>query len=981
MAKSLFKQRLVVVWLLALLLVAGLLPPQRVLAQASVTIDPASGLPASTVRAIGTGFTPGHRMEVKWEDGQFIESGGLPVQFVINSTGTFDIYFLIPFTAAPGSRLVNFNDVTGGASLSVSFVVLSPDSVWHGTSSLGQNVDLVVKDSYVTTIRFSGDSGLKICNAAAPIVNDQFSCTAAGGAAIITGQFISDTQVSGTYSYAGQNATWTATKIFSSTAPPTPIPPTPLPPPVIPPNPVPVPSSCPPPAPSYGMSVSLDPCSGPVGTTVTATGQGFNAEWGIKVKWAETKLIAETNTDEKGKFKVSFRVPEADPKDYTIIFEQTPPQCQGQCAGTFAAPRFRVTPPSGSNPPPIPPPPAPPAPTQGVISVGLSSEVKASPSKVSDDKALRITVASNGNPLPDVSILRRDGDSTTPLGFTDKNGILDVIYDTQSLPAVNTISYSFEARSDRNVLITSKLLAYSVTIENSASDITLDNNGSLVVNYFIGSNSILPDTEDLLTNGAADACDCLPNWLDAIMLFSKPAEAFSKYKAQKGDVIKQQIYLYAPKDANVPIVYRYILKIERASKLISSASLWSTNPTVLYRLTQLRGAIIGVLHSPANLHLTDPTGRQAGFDAATGRIVNEIPGSYYSGPGTEPQVLMVVGAIPGDYQFTAIGTGTGTIHLEIGGINETGGGTLQSSSTAITPSQVITAQVNPHEPVATGNPATPPLSMPPTSDGSFADTGFLTIWERTDLPITHSALGPQARSWTWGPQPITNGTREAYAEGSGGTRLVQYFDKSRMEINDPNAPRNQWYVTNGLLPIELMTGRQQNGLNLFDQRDPAKVTAIGDPDQFPTYADLLPFYQSPGTVNPDDLGKSATGFINKDGTITGFNDYVNDPETILVHGENNHGVAKAFIDFMNQQGQVFQNGRYVRSKVYDPLFVFGLPVTGAYWVKVKVGGVERPILFQVFERRVLTYNPSNPPAFRVEMGNVGQHYLGWRYGH
>ena len=34
----------------------------------------------------------------------------------------------------------------------------------------------------------------------------------------------------------------------------------------------------------------------------------------------------------------------------------------------------------------------------------------------------------------------------------------------------------------------------------------------------------------------------------------------------------------------------------------------------------------------------------------------------------------------------------------------------------------------------------------------------------------------------------------------------------------------------------------------------------------------------------------------------------------------------------------------------------------------------------VFERRVLTYTPSNPAPFKVEMGNVGQHYLAWRYG-
>ena len=38
------------------------------------------------------------------------------------------------------------------------------------------------------------------------------------------------------------------------------------------------------------------------------------------------------------------------------------------------------------------------------------------------------------------------------------------------------------------------------------------------------------------------------------------------------------------------------------------------------------------------------------------------------------------------------------------------------------------------------------------------------------------------------------------------------------------------------------------------------------------------------------------------------------------------------------------------------------------------------MLIQAFERRVLTYMPGNPPAFQVEMGNVGAHYRDWRYG-
>jgi hypothetical protein len=268
--------------------------------------------------------------------------------------------------------------------------------------------------------------------------------------------------------------------------------------------------------------------------------------------------------------------------------------------------------------------------------------------------------------------------------------------------------------------------------------------------------------------------------------------------------------------------------------------------------------------------------------------------------------------------------------------------------------------------------------QPALAAPAFGNPAFARVWDRQDRAVAEHVSD---RSWTWGPGPISDALRESYVEGIDGKRTVQYFDKSRMEINDPTAdPNATWYVTNGLLPIEMMTGRMQMGNNQFELRAPAKVSAIGDPDNFPTYADLLHLYQSPGAVNPGDLGKPATGFLNADGSITGFNDYANDPATILVRGENNHGVAKAFVDFMNQQGLVSDNGRYVQDKVYDPLFVFGLPVTGAFWVKTKVGGKEIPVLFQVFERRVLTYNPANPPAFRVEMGNVGQHYSKWRYG-
>src|ERR687893_95205 len=67
--------------------------------------------------------------------------------------------------------------------------------------------------------------------------------------------------------------------------------------------------------------------------------------------------------------------------------------------------------------------------------------------------------------------------------------------------------------------------------------------------------------------------------------------------------------------------------------------------------------------------------------------------------------------------------------------------------------------------------ATPPID-------AFLDPAFRAIWTRADEPV---GTGNPGRSWTWGAGP---GPRhvERYAESSDGSRLVQYFDKARMEI-------------------------------------------------------------------------------------------------------------------------------------------------------------------------------------------------------
>ncbi len=105
--------------------------------------------------------------------------------------------------------------------------------------------------------------------------------------------------------------------------------------------------------------------------------------------------------------------------------------------------------------------------------------------------------------------------------------------------------------------------------------------------------------------------------------------------------------------------------------------------------------------------------------------------------------------------------------------------------------------------------------------------------EQTSVAINVSPPG-------YGDLRISN-QQEPYAEAPGGQRTVQYFDKSRMEVNNPNGDRSsQWFITNGLLSKELITGQMQTGDNTFESRYSADIPVAGDPDDAngPTYATL-----------------------------------------------------------------------------------------------------------------------------------------------
>ncbi len=246
------------------------------------------------------------------------------------------------------------------------------------------------------------------------------------------------------------------------------------------------------------------------------------------------------------------------------------------------------------------------------------------------------------------------------------------------------------------------------------------------------------------------------------------------------------------------------------------------------------------------------------------------------------------------------------------------------------------------------------LSFPlPARAADFAAQPFRTLWNQTDQDNNVPPV--------WGPQAFTDEVDEAYTEAPGGYRVVQYFDKGRMELNNPATGS----VSAGLLATELVTAKIQTGDGANKVGKPANVPVAGDPDNtFPTYASLAALRAAPAAGN-------ATGPVvrlyNPDSSFGTRQEATDDPLAAYAatDGLTGHTVPHAFADFRNDPRH--------------PLATIGLAITEPFWAKVKVGGAPKDVMMQAFERRVLTYTPSNVDPYKVEFGNIGQHYFRWRY--
>ena len=296
------------------------------------------------------------------------------------------------------------------------------------------------------------------------------------------------------------------------------------------------------------------------------------------------------------------------------------------------------------------------------------------------------------------------------------------------------------------------------------------------------------------------------------------------------------------------------------------------------------------------------------------------------------------------------------------------------------PGAGITPTPDPGFIVATPGPSPLPSVRPSASPSPSTLPTFLSfsrVWQRADQPV---AAGQVSRSWMWGPRPLQR-ISEDYSNAPGGDRLVEYYDKARMEITDPAANRSsQWYVTNGLLVVEMARGQMQTGDTTFASRAAATIPIAGDQDDTnaPIYASLT------GVIARNDgdrTGEYVAETLQRNGQTGDYSGERQEAARLVRYvPETGHNIAQAFWSFLNARGTISENNRTRQGQVIEWLFTLGYPISDPYWANVTVGGEPRQVLVQPFERRVLTYDPTNPAGWQVEMGNVGRHYFEWRYG-
>lgn len=250
------------------------------------------------------------------------------------------------------------------------------------------------------------------------------------------------------------------------------------------------------------------------------------------------------------------------------------------------------------------------------------------------------------------------------------------------------------------------------------------------------------------------------------------------------------------------------------------------------------------------------------------------------------------------------------------------------------------------------------LPVRSSQPSAFADPAFSRYYSRSSG--TEQQL-------LWGGGPLVS-LVEPFTGAPGNRRLVQYFERGRMEIADSSASTTTGSISQGLLVREMATGYVQLGYDEFVQGEPAPIALFGSAadtgDAALTYAD---FKDAVAIEAGDRTGELLDDWISPGGEIS-----EETPPVDILAGSYEPVTGYTVPDV---------TASWLKTNPFgiEPGDALGLPISEPYWVLSGKGDAGTSLI-QLFERRVVVYTPDLPLAERFSLTSAGRHYYRWRYG-
>jgi hypothetical protein len=238
---------------------------------------------------------------------------------------------------------------------------------------------------------------------------------------------------------------------------------------------------------------------------------------------------------------------------------------------------------------------------------------------------------------------------------------------------------------------------------------------------------------------------------------------------------------------------------------------------------------------------------------------------------------------------------------------------------------------------------------------AFANPAFQRTW------VNAASASTQVLD-LWGSEPL-DWRVESYAGAPKDRRIVQYFERGRMEAE---AGSNQ--ITSGALVNEMARGEIDLGAGLVLERQPPEtpIDSGEDHELVPTYLTLSRLLERA----EDRTGQRVTSWIDRDAHIQRSST----PEVVRLAqyvDATGHNLPDVTVELFERPE--FQTERWVES--------LGYPISEPYWTEYRRPEQAGPSLVQAFERRILIYTPGLEPSRQFTVASSGRHYVDWRYGH